>query len=298
MPRENVLIGAGLRMLGMLCLASLAAFIKLAEARGAGLLELMFFRQLCAIPVVVGWVAATGGLSTLATSRMSAHVGRTAVGLLGMVTTFGAILLLPLAEATTLQFTAPIFATLLGALVLREPTGWHRWAAVVAGFVGVLIVAQPGSGHFPLFGAVVGLSSAALVATVAILLRQIGRTESAGTTVFWFSVLSIPPLGLAWLFDLRTHDAGTWALLVTIGLLGGVGQLALTGAVRFAPVSVVVPMDYTSLIWATLYGWLLFGMLPTEATLIGAPIIIVSGLYIAWREQRLNRKADAAAPQV
>jgi len=156
---------------------------------------------------------------------------------------------------------------------------------VIAGFVGVLIVAQPWSGHFPLAGAFVGLMAALFVAIVAILLRQIGKTESAGTTVFWFSLLSLPPLGIAYAFQLQPHDAVTWAILIAIGLIGGVGQLALTGSLRFAPVSAVVPMDYSSLIWGTLYGWLIFGAWPTPYTWIGAPVIIASGLYIVWRER-------------
>jgi drug/metabolite transporter (DMT)-like permease len=285
---DRVLTGLALRLFAIACLSTMSALIKLAETRGAGLVETMFHRQLWAVPLVTAWVAAGPGLRSIRTERFGAHVGRTAVGLTGMVFTFGAVLLLPLAEATTLQFTVPIFATLLGALVLKEPTGWHRWGAVIIGFLGVLVVAQPGSGHFPLFGAVVGLLAALFVAIVAILLRQIGRTESAGTTVFWFSTLSVLPLGILYAFQLKAHDPLTWAILVAIGLVGGVGQLALTGAVRFAPVSAVVPMDYSGLVWATLYGWLLFGVLPTPYTWMGAPIIIASGLYIVYRERRLH----------
>jgi len=292
-PTDRILTGLGLRLLAALCLASMAALIKLAETRGAYLVEILFFRQASAVPLVMLWLAFGPGLGTVRTQRMGAHLLRTAVGLTGMVFNFGSVMLLPLAEATTIQFTAPIFATLLGALLLKEPTGWRRWGAVVAGFIGVLVVTQPGSSHIPLFGALVGLTAALFVAIIAILLRQIGKTESAGTTVFWFSLLSVPPLGVAYLFGLQPHDAGTWAVLVSIGLIGGAGQLALTAALRFAPVSAVVPMDYSSLIWATLYGWLLFGALPTPATWIGAPIIIASGLYIAWREHRLHREREA-----
>ncbi len=295
MASDQIYKGLALRLFAIACLATMSALIKLAEARGAGLVETMFHRQLWAVPLVTAWVAAGPGLASIRTTRFGAHVARTAVGLTGMVFTFGSVLLLPLAEATTLQFTAPIFATILGALVLREHIGWHRWGAVVVGFAGVLIVAQPGSGHFPLYGAVVGLMAALFVAIVAIVLRQIGRTESAGTTVFWFSVLSVPPLGLAYLFQLQPHDWGTWAILIGIGLVGGVGQLALTGAVRFAPVSAVVPMDYSSLIWGTLYGWLLFGVWPTAWTWIGAPVIIASGLYIVWRERTRSQVKLAEA---
>ncbi len=295
MEGDRIFKGLALRLFAILCLSSMSALVKLAEARGAGLVETMFHRQFWAVPIVTAWIAAGPGLGSVRTSRFGAHLGRAAVGSTGMIFTFGSVVLLPLAEATTLQFTVPIFATILGALVLGEKTGRHRWAAVIAGFVGVLIVAQPAGGHFPLFGAIVGLLAALFVAIVAILLRQIGRTESAGTTVFWFSMLSLPPLGLAYAFQLQAHDALTWAILIAIGLVGGVGQLALTGSLRFAPVSSVVPMDYSSLIWATLYGWLIFGVLPTPYTWMGAPLIIASGLYIVWRE-RVRRQEKPAEP--
>jgi drug/metabolite transporter (DMT)-like permease len=278
--------GLMLRLIAILCLASMAALLKLAERHGASLGEILFFRQFFAVGVVVIWLAAGDGLRTIRTTRLWDHTTRTVVGLLGMVCNFGAVLLLPLAEATIFQFTVPIFATLLGALVLGEPTGRHRWAAVLAGFAGVLIVAQPGGSHFPLIGALVALTGALLTSVVSILLRQLGRTESAGTTVFWFSLLSLPPLAIAWLFALKLHDPLTWALLVAVGVVGGIGQIALTAAIRFAPVSTVVTMDYSSLIWSTLYGWLIFDALPTPSTWVGAPVIIASGLYIVWRERR------------
>lgn len=294
MQQDRTLTGLGLRLFAILCMSTMSALIKLAETRGAALAETMFHRQLWAVPVVAGWIAAGPGLGSVRTKRFGAHLSRTAVGLTGMIFTFGAVLVLPLAEATTFQFTVPIFATVMGALVLKEPTGWHRWGAVIVGFIGVLIVAQPGSTHIPLFGAVVGLLAALFVAIVAILLRQIGTTESAGTTVFWFSVLSLPPLGIAYAFQLQGHDWGTWAILVAIGMIGGIGQLAMTASLRFASVSTVVPMDYSSLIWSTLYGWLIFAAWPTPYTWIGAPVIIASGLYIVWRE-RVRRVAYTIA---
>lgn len=286
MSSDRILHGLGLRLLAILMLSTMGALIKLVELRGAHLVEIMLFRQFFAIPFILAWVMIGPGLASLRTRHFGMHVTRSAVGLTGMVFNFGAVLLLPLAEATTLSFTVPIFATLLGALVLKEPTGWHRWGAVLAGFAGVLIVAQPGTSHIPLGGTLVGLAAALFVAIVAIQLRQMGRTESPATTVFWFSTLSVPPLAIGYAFVAAPHDWQTFALLILIGLVGGGAQLALTAALRFAPVSVVVPMDYSSLVWATLYGYLLFGVLPGPWTWVGAPIIIASGLYIVWRERR------------
>lgn len=289
MSTDRILPAIVLRLLSVFFLATMGALIKVAEAHGANVAEALFFRQTGAAITVALVVAAGPGIASVRTSRLGAHVRRAAVGLTSMACMFSALMILPLAEATTLQFTVPVFATILGALLLGEPTGWHRWGAVIAGFAGVLIVAQPGSGHFPFWGTALGLIAAALAAAVSILLRQIGRTESATTTVFWFSTLSVPVLAIPYALTARAHDVTTWAVLVAIGVIGGAGQIAMTAALRLGPVSVVVPMDYSSLIWATLYGWLLFGALPASATWIGAPVIIASGLYIVWREHFRDR---------
>ena len=295
---DRILPAVAYRLASVVAFATMGGLIKLAELRGARLAELLFFRQAGAIPVVLAWVAIGPGLATLRTQRIGAHAVRCAVGLSSMTFMFTTIMLVPLAEATTLQFTVPIFATILGALVLREVTGIHRWSAVVIGFVGVLIVAQPGSGHIPLLGAATGLAAAFLSASVSILIRRMGSSEPPATIVFYFSVLSMIPLVPAFLWTMGAHDATTWAMLVGVGLVGAVGQLTMTTALSLAPVSVVVPMDYSGLIWATLYGWLLFGVLPGAMTWVGAPLIVASGLYIVWREHRLARGIARSAPAV
>jgi drug/metabolite transporter (DMT)-like permease len=287
---QRPLYALGLRLVAIACLATMAALIKLASIRGVQLAETLFFRQLFAVPIVLAFVLAGPGLASLRTARIGRHVTRTIFGLIGMVANFGAVILLPLAEATTLQFTVPIFATILSTLMLKEMAGPHRWSAVLVGFVGVLLVVRPGDGHFPLHGAAVGLFAAFMVALISIQIRELGRTESATTTVFWFSLLSLPIFGAAYSLVARAHDPEIWFLLAGIGLIGGLGQMALTSSFRWAPVSTVVPMDYSGLIWATLYGWLLFGVFPIASTWLGAPLIIASGLYIVWREHRLSRR--------
>ena len=284
MPGDTILKGVALRLLAVALLSTMAALVKLAESRGAALPEAMFWRQAAALPVVLAFVGAGPGFASLRTTRFRGHLARSAVGGVGMIFTLGAVVVLPLAEATTFQFTVPIFATILGATLLGEKTGLQRWSAVLIGFVGVLIVAQPGSaGHVTLWGATVGLLAAFFVSIVSILLRQL-RDEPSGTTVFYFTTLTLVPLGIAYAFHLRAHDSFTWAILIAIGLVGGAGQIALTAALRHAPVGVVVPMDYSGLVWATLYGWLMFDALPTPMTWVGAPIIVASGLWIVWRE--------------
>lgn len=293
--QDRILYGIALRLGAVAVFSVMNALIKLAEAGGANLAELLFFRQTFSLPVVVAWIALGPGLGSIRTQRIGAHLSRAALGLFSMCFIFATYLLLPLAEATTLQFTLPIFATILGALLLREPTGWHRWGAVMAGFVGVLIVARPGTGHMASMGVLTGLTGALLSAGVSILLRQISRTEPAPTIVFWFSALSIPPTAIAFALYGGAHPLSTWLLMIGIGLTGGIAQLFMTASLGAAPVAAVVPMDYTGLVWAAIYGWLLFGAVPSWSTWIGAPVIIASGLYIVWREQRLRReKVDRA----
>ena len=281
---DRILAAIGLRLMSVALFSLMIVLVKLAGQHGAAFGEILFYRQFGAA-WLVGLVVMLGpGWRSVATRRMPAHLLRTAVGLAAMACGFAAIVYLPLAEATSIGFTMPIFATVLGAVILREPTGWHRWVAVAAGFAGVLIVVRPSDVHFPLWAALVGLAGAFLTANVSILLRQIARTEAALTTVFWFSVLSLAPLALVYAFAAQAHPLTTWLLLAGVGLLGGGAQVAMTAALGLGPVSVVVPMDYTALLWATLLGWLVFDVLPGPATWIGAPIIVASGLYIVWRE--------------
>ena len=292
---DRILPAIGLRLLSVVFFVLMNASIKLAEQSGARVVEILFFRQFGAALLVSAVILAGPGLSSVATRRLPAHVVRAIVGLSAMAMTFNGIVALPLAEATTIGFTVPAFATILGALALREPTGRWRWTAVVIGFLGVLIVAQPGTDHFPLRGAGFALAGAFGTACVTILLRQIGKTEAALTTVFWFSVLSLVPLSLLYVPIAQAHGGAGWAALAAVGILGGCAQIAMTTSLRLGPVSVVVPMDYSSLLWATLFGWMVFGTLPAAATWLGAPVIIASGLIIVWREAVRHRRETLTA---
>ncbi|GAA4006545.1 DMT family transporter [Sphingomonas humi] len=292
---QRPLAGVLLRLLTALLLAIMFALVKIAGSRGVHLVESLFYRQIGSAVCAAGLVLAGPGLASLRTRRIGAHIGRMALGITAMGMNFLAFLLLPLAEATAIGFTVPIFSTVLAALVLGEATGRWRWGAVVAGFAGVILIVHPGGEGVPLTGAVVALVAAGLTAAVTIVIRRLGATERASTTVFWFAASSLVPLGLLMLHFGRAHDGATFAILAVMALAGGLAQLTLTASLRLAPVALVMPMDYTSLIWATLLGAWLFAELPSSSVWVGAPVIIASGLVIVWREHHLARRAALEA---
>lgn len=269
-------------------LTIMLVFVKLVTESGVTLTETLFWRQLPTVPVLLLWFAMRKELGTLKTRRLGAHFRRAALGLLGMFLNFGAVTLLPLAEATTLNFTTAIWAVILSALILRERVGLWRWSAVLLGFAGVIVIAQPGQGNIPLFGAAVALAAAFTIALISIQIRDLSRTEPSLTIVFWFSAFSLPLLALAMPFVATAHTPYQWSLLAGLGLFGLLGQFLLTAALRYGAVASVIVMDYSSLIWATMLGWWVFDRLPPAATWLGAPLIIAAGLIIAWREHRLS----------
>ena len=292
---QRPVLGIGLRLITAALLAVMFALVKLASTRGVNIVETLFYRQCGSALCAVGLVAAGPGFRSLHSKRVGSHVGRMALGMVAMVLNFLAMIMLPLAEATAIGFSVPIFSTVLAAMLLGEPTGKWRWGAVACGFLGVVLIIQPGSGEVPVLGASVALSAALLTASVTIVIRQLGKTERASTTVFWFAASSLVPLAVMMIWFAKWHDPATWAILGGLALAGGLAQLTLTGALRLAPVALVMPMDYTSLIWALLLGAWIFGEMPTPWIWVGAPIIIASGLTIVWREHRLARRAALAA---
>lgn len=290
-PAEpRVALGLALRLLAGIALALMFAGVKWAGEHGVGVIESLFYRQLGTAGAALLLVVSTSGLGSLRTRRIPGHVTRMGIGLIAMGANFLSFTLLPLAEATAIGFSVPIFSTLLAALVLGEKTGRWRWGAVLAGFIGVLVIVQPGSGHVSATGGAVALAAALSTALATIAIRRLGATEAVATTVFWFGASSLVPLGLVMPFVAHAHPPHVFAAVAAMALAGGAAQLFLTGALRFAPVALVMPMDYVSLLWASLLGALLFGQWPSRWTVLGAPLVIAAGLVILWREQRLHRR--------
>ena len=272
----------------------MGALLKLASTHGLNAAELVFYRSLFSLPVVLAWTLKRESLASLRPNRPLAHVWRSGLGLLSMGLTFQALILLPLADATAINFTAPIFATILSFLVLHEDVGIHRWAAVLVGFLGVLVVSRPGGTSLPLFGVLIALVAAVSQGAVTTTLRHLQRSENIAAIVFWFAVAGTIAGGLLMPIFGGWHGWTALALVFAGGLAGGLGQLFMTSSLR-APVAVVTPFDYLQILAATLYGWMLFSDVPTAHTIVGAALIAGSGLYTAWREHR-RRVRQAAAP--
>lgn len=294
-PVQKPLYALGLRLLATMVLSTLVMVVKFTAGTGVALPEILFWRQVPSAILILTWVAWRGEIHRLRTTRLATHARRAMLGMGGMFFTFGAPILLPLAVATTFGFTTPIFAVILSALLLKEKIGPVRWLAVALGFAGVVIIAQPGHAAIPALGAAVGIGAGFMVALISIQVRDLGRTEESLSIVFWFSALSAPVLALALPFYASAHTPWQWFLLLTGGLLGLLGQMLLTAALRYGQVASVIVMDYSALVWATLFGWLIWKELPPAATWFGAPVIITAGAVIAWREHLHNRTVPPAA---
>lgn len=200
--------------------------------------------------------------------------------------------LVPLATATTIMFLSPIMVTALSMPLLKEHVGLRRWIGVGIGFLGALIVVQPWENETEAFllGAALLLIAALLNANYQIITRKVRLYDEPLTSLFYTAVVGAFITSLVVPFYWQWPRATDWLLLVSTGLLGGVGHLCLIQAFRHAPAAVVAPFQYSSLVWAALFGWLIFSEWPDIWTWLGAALIIGSGLYIFHRESQHKRK--------
>lgn len=290
---DRPMYALALRLLATMLFSVMLLLVKLTGERDVPLPETLFWRQFLPALGILGWLLARGQLHRLKTKRPWVHARRALIGGSGMFLTLGVVRMLPLAEATILGFTTPMFAVMLSVILLKERVGIWRWSAVTAGLVGVIIIAGPNSGSLPLTGVAVGIAAALMVALVTVQVRDLGRTEEPLTVVFYFSAISAPFLAL-FLFNTGvSHDLTEWMMLAGIGLTGMFAQVAMTASLRYGSVSSVMVVDYIQLAWATFWGWLIFDHLPPATTWLGAPVIIGASLLIVWREHQLG-KARAA----
>lgn len=291
----------------------MAALIKIAsDSVPAG--QAVFFRSSFALPVIVLWLWQQGHLHDgFKANNIMGHVWRGLIGTTAMVLTFSGLALLPLPEATAIGYATPMFTVILAAILLGERIRIVRVSAVALGLIGVIIVLAPrltftqGYSHAATIGALLTLGASILRGLVQVHVRRLVQTDSTSAIVFYFSLtatlVSLLSLPLGWLIP---HSELTWtspsftvlAILATAGLVGGSAQIMVTSSYRFGTASMLAPFDYSSMIFATIIGYFIFGEVPTPTILIGAALVIAGGVLIIWRERQLGLDRSKSKPSI
>ena len=285
---------AALLMLGSTVFFGLMAVsIKLA-AETLHTFEIAFFRNffglVAALPLLL-----RHGPGLLRTTQLPRYFIRCLIGVLSMFCGFWAIGHLPLAQAVSLSYSTPLFVTIAAVWFLHEQVRARRWAAVVLGFIGVLVIVRPGSASFTA-GSLVALSAAVLSGIVAIQIKQLSATEPADRIVLWTTMLWVPmSLGPA-LFVWEWPQGITWLWVASAGLLGTGGHMLWTRALKLGDVSALTPISFMQLPLVAVFGYVLFGEAVDRWTVLGAAIIFAANAYIAHREAQLSRRAATSSP--
>ncbi len=280
--RQQVAYGIAWVILAVLLLATMDALLKWMVARYP-VLQIVFLRNVIALLPVAIYLWRGPGWAGMRTRRLPALLGRSLLSLIAMALLTLALGHMQLAEATAVLFAAPLLVTALSMPLLAERVGIHRWAAVLVGFAGVLIMVRPGAGVLGI-GAVFALGSALFYALTMIAIRYLSRTESTAAIVSYNQIGIAAVAGVFMPFQWVTPTPIDAALFLALGLLAGFGQLALTEACRLAPVSVLAPFDYVSMLWAVLLGFWIWRELPDAFVIIGTVFVAASGIYIVYRE--------------
>jgi len=282
--------------LGVL-LMSLAAFIWVLHdaiskwvLQDYSIYQVLLLRTIFSLLPIAIVVRREGGVARLRNARVWVCLGRGCLAVACFVLFLAALPLMPLADIFAIVMSAPLLISALSALVLKEPVGLRRWLAVLIGFSAVLVMVRPG-GNVSTPGALLVLASVVTYAFAMILTRRLGSTESAGVMTF-YSALVFLSVGLiaapfTWV---RPTPIGL-LLMAATGLLAGSAQYCLTEAFRIAPPSVVAPFEYTSLIWAMLFGFVVWGDVPTTLVLASAMVVIASGIYVLQDEKAIRRRS-------
>jgi drug/metabolite transporter (DMT)-like permease len=270
-------------MIGATALFGISQGISKWLVANFAVVEVLSYRAIGSLVVVAALILPRTGLSVFRTERLGEHFGRNGTQCLAQTSLMIAFSMMPLAGAIAINFSSPLFATLFAALWLKEKVGWARGLALVAGFLGVLLVAAPGADSFRL-GALFALGNAVLFGSVTAAVRGLSKTESAETLTMYQMVILAVAFTLPLPFFFTTPSWFDFLLLFGNGVINGVGQYWWTRSLSLAPPAAVGPFFYMSLIWAILLGFLVWGDIPTLGLLAGSAIVVASGIFLLWHE--------------
>ena len=251
-----------------------------------------FFRAVLSVIMLLPLIL-TGRVQPWTSKRLAGHFWRTLAGTASMVLGFYAVSMLPLADATAIAFSQPLFSVVVAAAVAGEKVRWRRWSATIVGFAGVLVMVRPGEGSLQL-GALVALANAAMVAFSILLVKRLSDSETPLMILTQFAVFSTLLLVVPAVWVWRWPDAWGWTLAVGIASSATIGQYFWVQAFKAGEMSAVAPFEYLRLPFAVFAGWLIWGEMPVIWTYVGASIVIASALYIAHREHQLARERRRA----
>lgn len=286
---DHLLKGAGLIAISVLMIAGMNAASKWLSV-SMHPIEITFYRNIIILAGLLAWFYFTQNWHLAKTSNLKDQIYRAFVGTCGNVLAFWAISKLPLADATTLLYTSPLFVILLSYPILGERVSAWKAAAIVLGFCGILFVAQPTGSDLPWDGVALALAAAIFHALTQMQLRKLGKNENPITTVFYFMVLGSIMTGMFIPF-VHTGAPG-FDMMPFLGLLAATGilqQVFKTIGYSLAPTASLTPINYTGLIWAVLFGFVFWNEVPSLAMLSGAVIIIGANLFVLWREQQSKK---------
>lgn len=293
LPRhqENVVLGMAAALAAFLMFTIMNVFAKLLSENHS-VIEIAFYRNLIASLPFLVLVFGMGRRDIIVIRSKPAVVAvRAVLGSITLAMTFAAYSLMPMADTTVFLFTSSLFIPILGVIFLRETVGPYRWSAVIVGFIGVVIMMRPSSGGYAL-GISIALAAAFLQATMSIVLRYLGGHESAETISFYFFVIGTFVTALALPFVAVRPSLDEIPLLFGVGLSGAAAQWLYSTAFRNAPAAVISVFNYSSIIWATLFGWLIWNDIPLPIVLAGATVVIASNMFVIWREKSLGKLTD------
>ena len=249
--------------------------------------EITFFRNFFALLFVVPMLVRYG-FSALKTKRLKGHMARAILNVFNMMIFFYALSITPLSELIALGFTAPIFATILAVLILKEVVGIRRWGAIFLAFLGAIIVIQPGFEGVS-FGQLMTLLASFMWAGVLLIIKSLSRTEASITIVAYMVILMTPMSLIPALFVWQWPTVNELYWLAFLGVAGGGAQFFLAQALRESDIAVVMPFDFFKLIWVSLIAFVIFREIPQLSTWAGGALIFISGIYIAHRETALQQ---------
>lgn len=282
MQKTSISVGMIFALLGFMFLA-LAEVCTKWLSMGYPPMQIIFLKNILSLPLILLLCYAQGKIGDLKTNRMHMHVTRGFISMMSFFFCIVALSMISLADFTIISYTGPFFGIVLAFLILGEKVGLNRLAAIIVGFIGVFIIVQPGGTAFG-YGAFVAIIATVFSCLFIIYTRKMAWSETSTAITFWtllyamlFSSVFVP-------FMWQTPNTLDWGVFLIIGVLNILGNLTIAESLKHAPSTLIMPFDYTGLIWAILFGYLIWGDIPSTAFYWGSLLIILAGLYIAIRE--------------